>query len=247
WRLVRAGRRRDPRDGVRPLPGRPQLHPVAAARLRVPRGRAQGDQRLRGRGRPDTRERAAAFTDPPSLRHGIPALGDGGQRLRVRAPRAARLVLADREPDRASSGDRRHRVRADPVRRESLVEPGSDDAARPGAVAAAPDDARAVARPARSVDSRAAGSARPRRQAGAGRPTRGGDGVRERSASVVWNGDLLHGQGTIAAAPSGAFGPLDVTWASRAEEPNGRTSPEELIASAWAACFAMALSNGLAG
>jgi osmotically inducible protein OsmC len=62
----------------------------------------------------------------------------------------------------------------------------------------------------------------------------------------VWNGDLLHGGGTIAAAPSGAFGPLDVTWASRAEEPDGRTSPEELIASAWAACFAMALSNGLA-
>ena len=68
----------------------------------------------------------------------------------------------------------------------------------------------------------------------------------ERTASVVWEGDLLHGSGTIAAAPSGAFGPLDVTWASRAEEPDGRTSPEELIASAWAACFAMALSSGLA-
>ncbi len=68
----------------------------------------------------------------------------------------------------------------------------------------------------------------------------------DRTASVVWQGDLLSGSGTIAAAPSGAFGPLDVTWASRAEEPDGRTSPEELIASAWAACFAMALSNGLA-
>ena len=68
----------------------------------------------------------------------------------------------------------------------------------------------------------------------------------ERSSSVVWHGDLLSGAGTIAAAPSGAFGPLDVTWASRSEEPNGRTSPEELIASAWASCFAMALSNGLA-
>lgn len=67
-----------------------------------------------------------------------------------------------------------------------------------------------------------------------------------RTASVVWQGDLLHGSGTIAAAPSGAFGPLDVTWASRAEEPDGRTSPEELIASAWAACFAMSLSSGLA-
>lgn len=68
----------------------------------------------------------------------------------------------------------------------------------------------------------------------------------ERTASAVWQGDLLSGSGTIAAAPSGAFGPLDVTWASRAEEPDGRTSPEELIASAWSACFAMALSNVLA-
>jgi osmotically inducible protein OsmC len=68
----------------------------------------------------------------------------------------------------------------------------------------------------------------------------------DRSASVVWQGDLLSGSGTIAAAPSGAFGPLDVSWASRAEEPNGKTSPEELVASAWAACYAMALSNGLA-
>jgi lipoyl-dependent peroxiredoxin len=68
----------------------------------------------------------------------------------------------------------------------------------------------------------------------------------ERSASVVWHGDLLSGSGTIAAAPSGAYGPLDVSWASRAEEPNGKTSPEELIASAWASCFAMSLSSGLA-
>jgi lipoyl-dependent peroxiredoxin len=68
----------------------------------------------------------------------------------------------------------------------------------------------------------------------------------DRTASVVWHGDLISGGGTIAAAPSGAFGPLEVTWASRAEEPNGRTSPEELIASAWASCFAMSLSNILA-
>ena len=55
----------------------------------------------------------------------------------------------------------------------------------------------------------------------------------------------MNGSGTIAVA-SGAFGPLDVSWASRSEEPNGQTSPEELIAAAWASCFAMALSNGLA-
>jgi lipoyl-dependent peroxiredoxin len=68
----------------------------------------------------------------------------------------------------------------------------------------------------------------------------------ERQASVVWQGDLMNGSGTIAEVPSGAFGPLDVSWASRAEEPNGKTSPEELVAAAWASCFAMALSNGLA-
>jgi osmotically inducible protein OsmC len=68
----------------------------------------------------------------------------------------------------------------------------------------------------------------------------------DRTANIVWQGDLLNGSGTIAQVPSGAFGPLDVSWASRAEEPNGKTSPEELIAAAWASCFAMALSNGLA-
>ena len=68
----------------------------------------------------------------------------------------------------------------------------------------------------------------------------------ERRAEVVWQGDLLNGSGTIGVVGSGAFGPLDVSWASRAEEPNGKTSPEELIAAAWASCFAMALSSGLA-
>jgi osmotically inducible protein OsmC len=68
----------------------------------------------------------------------------------------------------------------------------------------------------------------------------------QRRAEVVWQGDLMNGSGTIGEVGSGAFGPLDVSWASRAEEPNGKTSPEELIAAGWAACFAMALSNGLA-
>jgi osmotically inducible protein OsmC len=56
----------------------------------------------------------------------------------------------------------------------------------------------------------------------------------------------MDGEGTIESVGSGAFGPLDVTWASRAEDANGRTSPEELIAAAHAACFSMALSHGLA-
>ena len=68
----------------------------------------------------------------------------------------------------------------------------------------------------------------------------------ERRAEVTWNGDLFNGSGTIDRVGSGAFGPLDVTWASRTEDPNGRTSPEELIAAAHASCFSMAFSNILA-
>jgi lipoyl-dependent peroxiredoxin len=68
----------------------------------------------------------------------------------------------------------------------------------------------------------------------------------DRTANVVWQGDLMNGSGTIEQVPSGAFGPLDVSWASRAGEPDGKTSPEELIAAAWASCFSMALSSGLA-
>ena len=69
----------------------------------------------------------------------------------------------------------------------------------------------------------------------------------DRNAKVTWTGSLMDGSGRIEGVGSGAFGPLDVTWASRAEDPQGRTSPEELIAAAWAACFSMALSHGLAG
>ena len=68
----------------------------------------------------------------------------------------------------------------------------------------------------------------------------------ERTAHVTWTGTLLEGRGTIERVGSGAFGPLDVTWASRSEEPAGLTSPEELIAAAHASCFSMALSSGLA-
>jgi lipoyl-dependent peroxiredoxin len=68
----------------------------------------------------------------------------------------------------------------------------------------------------------------------------------DRSASVTWQGDLMSGHGEIDEAPSGAFGPLQVTWSARAEESNGKTSPEELLAAAHATCFAMALSHGLA-
>src|SRR3954466_7776646 len=66
-----------------------------------------------------------------------------------------------------------------------------------------------------------------------------------RKASTTWNGGLADGNGRVALQSSG-LGTYDVSWAARAEEPNGKTSPEELIAAAHSACFSMALSNGLA-
>jgi lipoyl-dependent peroxiredoxin len=67
-----------------------------------------------------------------------------------------------------------------------------------------------------------------------------------RRADVVWEGDLMKGKGTLNASTSKAFSSLPVSWASRTENADGRTSPEELLASAHASCFAMALSFGLA-
>lgn len=66
-----------------------------------------------------------------------------------------------------------------------------------------------------------------------------------RTASAHWEGSLMEGAGQVTFASSG-LGTHDVTWASRAEDPNGRTSPEELIAAAHSTCFSMALSHALA-
>jgi osmotically inducible protein OsmC len=66
-----------------------------------------------------------------------------------------------------------------------------------------------------------------------------------RSASAHWEGSLLDGSGEVTLESSG-IGTYAVTWASRAEEASGRTSPEELIAAAHSTCFSMALSNELA-
>jgi osmotically inducible protein OsmC len=68
----------------------------------------------------------------------------------------------------------------------------------------------------------------------------------ERSAKVVWEGDLPRGNGTLDSA-SGALTGLPVSWSARVESSDGRTSPEELIAAAHATCYAMAFSNVLAG
>ena len=68
----------------------------------------------------------------------------------------------------------------------------------------------------------------------------------DRTAKVTWAGSLMEGSGTIESVGSGALGPLPVSWPPRSEAPNGKTSPEELIAAAWASCYSMALSHGLA-
>jgi osmotically inducible protein OsmC len=66
-----------------------------------------------------------------------------------------------------------------------------------------------------------------------------------RQAHTVWEGNLLEGKGVVTLDSSG-IGEYPVSWPSRAEQANGKTSPEELIAAAHSSCFSMALSHGLA-
>ena len=65
-----------------------------------------------------------------------------------------------------------------------------------------------------------------------------------RRATTNWAGSLLEGSGQVTLESSG-LGTFDVTWASRSEDPNGRTSPEELIAAAHSSCYSMAFSSAL--
>lgn len=67
-----------------------------------------------------------------------------------------------------------------------------------------------------------------------------------RNAQVTWTGDLLTGGGTIDYVSSGVFSRMPVSWAARTGPHNGKTSPEELLAAAHAACFSMAFSARLA-
>jgi lipoyl-dependent peroxiredoxin len=62
-----------------------------------------------------------------------------------------------------------------------------------------------------------------------------------REAEILWEGALSRGTGTLSST-GGALDQLAVTWAARMGEPDGNTSPEELIAAAHASCFAMALA-----
>ena len=65
-----------------------------------------------------------------------------------------------------------------------------------------------------------------------------------RKSTTVWNGTLLEGKGEVTLNSSGV-GVFPVSWPARSAEPNGVTSPEELIAAAHSACFSMAFANAL--
>lgn len=67
----------------------------------------------------------------------------------------------------------------------------------------------------------------------------------EKTANAVWTGTLIEGSGVFSLTSSGTLSDSPVTWAARTGEPDGKTSPEELIAGAHAACYAMAFSYAL--
>jgi osmotically inducible protein OsmC len=66
-----------------------------------------------------------------------------------------------------------------------------------------------------------------------------------RTAKAHWEGSLMEGAGQVNLESSGV-GTFEVSWPSRANEANGKTSPEELIGAAHSTCFSMALANELA-
>jgi osmotically inducible protein OsmC len=67
----------------------------------------------------------------------------------------------------------------------------------------------------------------------------------DRNGKATWQGNLFEGTGKVSAASTGLFTDADVSWPARTEEAGGKTSPEELLAAAHAACFSMALANEL--
>jgi lipoyl-dependent peroxiredoxin len=67
----------------------------------------------------------------------------------------------------------------------------------------------------------------------------------ERNAHATWQGNLAEGAGTFSLLSSGLITDAPISWPARTEEPGGKTSPEELIAGAHAACYAMAFSGYL--
>ena len=67
-----------------------------------------------------------------------------------------------------------------------------------------------------------------------------------RTARTAWNGSLQEGSGQVELSSSGV-GTFEVSFPKRAaDDADGTTSPEELIAAAHSACYAMSLSGGIA-
>lgn len=67
----------------------------------------------------------------------------------------------------------------------------------------------------------------------------------QRKATTIWEGDIKTGSGNATLDSSGAAGPLSMSFPQRAGDPDGHSSPEELIAAAHATCYAMSLSAAL--
>ena len=66
-----------------------------------------------------------------------------------------------------------------------------------------------------------------------------------RNATATWQGNLAEGRGTVSSGTTDFWSDLPTSWGARTEDPNGQTSPEELLAAAHASCFSMAFSNEL--
>ena len=69
----------------------------------------------------------------------------------------------------------------------------------------------------------------------------------ERTAEIEWEGNLARGSGSISAGSSGAFRELPYSNASRIGSPEGKTSPEELLAAAHGGCFTTSIAGELTG
>src|SRR3954471_12581677 len=67
-----------------------------------------------------------------------------------------------------------------------------------------------------------------------------------RSANATWRGNLFEGSGSVSSGTTANLRDLPVSWNARTADPEGLTSPEELLAAAHASFFSMAMSNILA-
>ena len=114
---VRRGREADPHLDLPRLPVGDLPHQGPAARVRVPRRRAQGDLVLRGRRAAHARERAEVLAPARALRDELPADRDDHRRVRVRPDRASRPALADPVSHRGHRARRGPRLRGDPLGR----------------------------------------------------------------------------------------------------------------------------------